>query len=84
MVKYNKIAPKKNENNENKIKSENKEHLCLNCSHSYLMRSNKFNPIVAECKLTKERFVASTPHVNKCGFSVNENEPIIHEMLYLK
>ena len=59
--------------------------LCrLNCKHAYLMRSQSCNPIVAECTKTKERFVAKTPHIDKCEFEMRVGEMVIHEMIFLK
>ena len=48
------------------------------------MRSQSCNPIVAECMKTKERFVASTPQIDKCGFEMRVDEMVIHEMIFLK
>lgn len=80
MVRRRTVTPKKKK--EEKI--EPTERICRKCTNAYLMQSNKTNPIVSECTLTKERFVASTPHVDNCGFKENKEETIIHEMIYLK
>ena len=61
-----------------------KDICCKNCKHAYLMRSQSCNPIVAECMKTKERFVASTPQIDKCGFEMRVDEMVIHEMIFLK
>lgn len=61
-----------------------KNRICRNCVYSYLMQSDKNNPIVSECTRTNERFVASTPHSNECGFKENKEEVVIHKMIYLK
>lgn len=78
MIRRKRIPIKKKEE-----KTDFKDRICKRCVHSYLMQSDKTNPIVSECTKTKERFVASTPHVEKCGFEENKSEPIIHEMIYL-
>ena len=80
MVRRYTVTPKKKK--EEKV--ELTERICKKCSNAYLMQSDKTNPIVSECTLTKERFVASTPHAEKCGFKENKEETIIHEMIYLK
>lgn len=80
MIRRRTVTPKKPK--EEKV--EPTERLCRRCSNAYLMQSDKTNPIVSECTLTKERFVASTPHIEKCGFKENKEESIIHEMIYLK
>lgn len=80
MVRRRAITPKRKK--EEKI--DPSERICRKCSNAYLMQSNKTNPIVSECILNKERFVASTPHFNDCGFKENKEEIIIHEMIYLK
>ena len=79
MVRKRVTAPKKKEE-----KADPKDRICLKCIYSYLMRSATYNPIVSECTKSKERHVASTPHNNDCGFKENKEEPIIHEMIYLK
>lgn len=57
------------------------ENVCLNCVHAYLMQSSANNPIVSECKLTKDREVASM-FVCTNGFeSLSERTPEIHEMI---
>ena len=70
--------------NKKEGKVEVKDRICSKCIYSYLMQSDKNNPIVSECTKTKERFVASTPHSNDCGFKENKEEVVIHEMIYLK
>lgn len=35
-------------------------HRCFDCSHAYLMKSDKHDPIVSECSITHEREVASS------------------------
>ena len=80
MVRRRTVAPKKKK--EEKI--EPTERICRKCTNAYLMQSNKTNPIVSECTLTKERFVASVPHVDNCGFKENKEEVAIHEMIYIK
>ena len=80
MVRRRTVAPKKKK--EEKI--EPTERICRKCTNAYLMQSDKTNPIVSECTLTKERFVASTPHVDNCGFKENKEEVVIHEMIYIK
>lgn len=80
MIRRRTIAPKKKKD----VKIELTERICRKCSNAYLMQSSKTNPIVSECILTKERFVASTPHIEKCGFKEREEEEVIHEMIYLK
>lgn len=79
MVRRRSTLPKKKE-----TKVEAKDRICLKCIYAYLMQSSKTDPIVSECTKTKERFVASTPHCEKCSFQENKEEPIIHEMIYLK
>lgn len=61
-----------------------KDRICRKCIYAYLMQSNVHNPIVCECTKNKERYVASTPHSEECGFKENKEEIIIHEMIYLK
>lgn len=60
------------------------DRLCTKCQHAYLMREYEGDPIISECGKTKERFVASFPHFNDCGFTKNESEMVIHEMIYLR
>lgn len=61
-----------------------KDKICRRCVYAYLMQSSKVNPIVSECTKTKQRFVASSPHSEECGFKENKEEITIHEMIYLK
>lgn len=57
------------------------ENVCLNCVHAYLMQSSHNNPIVSECKLTKDRQVASM-FVCTNGFeALSGRTPEIHEMI---
>lgn len=73
------ILPKKKK----EIKVEAKDRICKNCVYSYLMQDSKVNPIVSECSKTKERFVASSPHIKDCGFKERKEEMVIHEMILL-
>ena len=55
---------------------------CYDCKLAYLMQSVKYNPIVAECSITKERNVSST--LLFCNiFKERKEEPTIHKMIYL-
>lgn len=60
-----------------------KDKCCRECQFAYLMRSEKWNPIVAECTKTKERFVASTCQTNCKTFKKREGEMVINEMIFL-
>lgn len=73
-------SPKKEE-----IPIDPREMCCKNCIHSYLMRTEIWNPIVAECVKTKERHVATTPQNKRCGFEKRKDaEIVIHKMIFLK
>ena len=63
-------------------KAEVKNGKCYDCAKAYLMQSEKWNPIVAKCTVTGERWVASmTP---ECGvFDQREGEAEIHPMIFL-
>lgn len=61
-----------------------KDKCCRECQFSYLMRSAKYNPIVAECSKTKERYVASTRQTNCMSFVKRNGEMVINEMIFLK
>lgn len=82
MVRWKSIKPKKVKVEE---EIDPKERCCKNCIHSYLMRSEEWNPIVSECTKTKQRHVASTPQNKECGFEKRKDEEIvIHKMIRLK
>ncbi len=63
-------------------KEEPKNGVCRQCARAYLMQSAPYNPVVAECERTKERWVAS---MNPgCGVFVQRTgEEIIHPMKHL-
>jgi hypothetical protein len=55
---------------------------CYDCQNAYLMRSSKYNPIVAECSCDGQRRVASTEP--PCGkFSMRTGDPVVHPMIFL-
>jgi len=55
---------------------------CYDCANAYLMRSQPYNPIVALCEKTNERWVASMDP--RCGlFIVRVGEAEIHPMIHL-
>lgn len=65
-------------------KSTEQENLkrCYDCSNAYLMRSRTSDPIVAQCKLSGERFVAVTPF--RCSrFLNNLQQRVINPMINL-
>lgn len=63
-------------------KKQQEKGMCLDCRHAYLMRSEPCNPIVAECTMTKERWVASmSPDCGK--FARRIGEPVINPMIFL-
>lgn len=74
--------PKPRKKEEPKI--DPKDMCCKNCIHAYLMRSQPWNPIVAECPHDKKRYVANTPKDKKCNFEMRKEEMVIHEMIFLK
>lgn len=57
--------------------------VCFNCSNAYLMQSRPFNPIVAECSITKERNVARMFLCNIGCFKRNLDESKINSMIQL-
>ena len=62
--------------------NEPKKGKCLDCKNAYLMQSLPCNPIVSECTITKERWVASMEP--DCGrFEHRKAEAVIHPMIYL-
>lgn len=55
---------------------------CYDCKHAYLMQSQKYNPVVALCQRTKERWVASMDP--RCGkFERRMGEAVINPMIHL-
>lgn len=58
-------------------------HSCIECGNAYCMRSDRHDPVVAECKVTKEREVASVKRVCR-HFKPLIGEVEIHPMIYLK
>lgn len=68
----------------NKKKQTSKDNgVCFNCSNAYLMQSRPFNPIVAECNITKERNVAKMFLCDIGCFKRNLEEPKINSMVKL-
>lgn len=55
----------------------------MECACAYNMRSDIHDPVVAECKVTKEREVASVKRVCR-HFKPLIGEVDIHPMIYLK
>ena len=55
---------------------------CYDCRHAYLMQSSPFNPIVAQCDVNKERWVASM-EPNCLSFDDRTGEAEIHPMIHL-
>ena len=56
---------------------------CYDCRHAYLMQSQKYNPVVALCQRTKERWVASMDP--RCGnFEKRTEEAVINPMIHLR
>lgn len=55
---------------------------CYDCANAYLMQSIKENPVIAECRCTGERWVASMKP--DCGgkFVRRIEEAVIHPMIY--
>ena len=66
-----------------KSKEEEPKHgKCYDCKNAYLMQSYPYNPIIALCEITKERWVASMdPNCGLFGKRVGEAE--IHPMIHL-
>lgn len=59
-----------------------KNGVCYECANAYLMKSQVYNPVVALCEITKERWVASMNPL--CGkFSQRIGEAEIHPMIHL-
>ena len=55
---------------------------CYDCVNAYLMQSAKYNPIVALCQKTGQRWVASMdPRCGTFGQRIGEVE--IHPMIHL-
>ena len=61
-------------------KNKTELHSCKECSNAYLMRSAPYNPIVAECKKTGERQVATMP-LHCLYFEQKKGDAEIHPML---
>lgn len=81
-------ALKEREKEQKKLKKELErlkgEGYCYDCKFAYLMQSQPFNPVVAECTINKERQVA---RVCKCPikkFEKLEGERETHPMISLK
>lgn len=56
--------------------------MCYECKHAYLMR-NPGNPIIAECSVKKERFVAKVS--TECAYyEANRKEKVINYMIPAK
>lgn len=56
---------------------------CYSCKHAYLMQSSSHNPIVCECQINKERFVANNKQscFNKHFKKTNATDVVIHPMI---
>jgi len=62
--------------------NEPKHGRCYDCKIAYLMQSQSYNPIIALCEKTQERWVASMDP--NCGvFEKRVGEPEIHPMIHL-
>lgn len=55
----------------------------MECGNAYCMRSDRHDPVVSECTITKEREVASVKRVCR-HFKPLIGEVEIHPMIYLK
>lgn len=53
---------------------------CYDCKHAYLMQSHKYNPIISECSLNKERQVAKSFLCTIGTFEENKHERVVHDM----
>lgn len=58
-------------------------HSCVECGNAYCMSSAPHNPVVSECKVTKEREVTSVKRVCRY-FKPLIGAVEIHPMIYLK
>ena len=56
--------------------------MCYDCLHAYLRRSSPHNPVIAECKVNNERWVASMEPDCR-SFDERHGEAEIHPMIHL-